>query len=240
MKSLLAGVVVLFGSIPVFAQDLSKPLPGVIQSALPAGMPAPSLVSQPTHWNNTCAPATCAAQPSCGPFRTASCGFNRGNACERLKDWLTFRVCEPVHPKFVPVPYQAPLRTYFPYTPPPIGWNGPLDCEPKRSRLIGWTPGASECSGGTCPAPTTGCNLPCGSMERKGYVGRLLSFFRLETCDLAHAPMGCAGGTCVAPNSTGGFQYHYANTRHTMLYPGVPSPTATVNPVLATVPFTKP
>ena len=262
MKSMLALVLAFGGATVAAGQDLSKPLPGVIQSALPVGSPAPAMISHPTNWNNCNAPqASCTAPQALCPASASGCWATRGTACERLRNWLTFRVCDPNHAPLVPFPYHAPLRAYFPVTPMPVGFNGPLECNSSRRRLCGWEPmtrGPSECSTATgvtarpaiqllsSPA-TPSCESPCGTMQRPFLFRRMMSYFSFGGCGILHrcsytrSPMMCqnnCAGSCAA---TGQFDYHYAGNQSPMMYPGVPamapSTSATVS---ATRPFTNP
>lgn len=250
MKSMLALVLSLAVAGIVTAQDLSRPLPSVIQSSLPAGAPAPAMVSHSTNWNVCTVPTAC---PTLCPASTAGCWASRGTACERLRNWLTFRVCEPNH-SCVPHPYHAPLREYFPKTRAPLGFDGPLDCNScsaARPRIMGWTPqsGSPSCAGSSsCPStplayaqPIRACDVPCATMQRKYFFQRLVSFFRIDRCGLARSPMSCQiGGTCSVGGS---FNYHYAGNQPAMIYYGVPATApvaATPNPVSAMRPFTNP
>lgn len=258
MKSMLA-MIVAFGATSVAAaQDLSKPLPGVIQSALPAGSPAPAMISHSTNWNNCNAPqASCAAPQALCPASASGCWATRGTACERLRNWLTFRICEPNHAALVPHPYHAPLRAYFPETPMPIGFNGPLECNSSHRKLCGWeamTRGPSECStpSGATARPATQLlytpmtrpsEEPRGTMQRPFLFRRMMSYFSFGGCGLFHrcgytrSPMTCQN-SCPA---TGQFGYHYAGNQSPMMYPGVPTITPTGSAaVLATRPFTNP
>ena len=250
MKSMLALVLMLSAATSALGQDLSRPLPSVIQSALPASTPAATLVSHPSNWGGNCLPpmakAACPAPQALCPAHASGGSAYRGTACERLRNWLTFRVCEPNHESHVPYPYHSPLRAYFPVTPAPLGFNGPLDCNSTRPRLLSWTPkdrGAPACGTPTCsvpmalPAtrltyaqPTRACDFPSVSMERKGFFERLTSIFRMDGCGLNRCPMMC-GGTCAATGRSG---YPYAENSAAMMYPGVPAP------VSATRPFTNP
>ncbi len=214
MKSMLALALTFGGATLASAQDLSRPLPSVVQSALPAtaSMPAPVMISQPTNWTGgyqiPLSGGPCPVPQAVGPTCASSIGMERGSACERLRNWLTFRICEPNHASHVPTPYQAPLRAYFPVTPPPIGANGPLDCSPA---------------------------------ERKSIFRRTVSVLGLGGMGCSHRGAGCGpmmgdamcptDGTCSAP---GGMHYHYAGNLTPMLYPGVPAPAA------ANRPFTNP
>ncbi len=222
MKSLLVLSLVFGGATLAVAQDLSRPLPSVIQSKMPASAPAPALISHPTNWASTSLPACPTPQARCATA-APDCSISRGPLCQQLRNWLTFRICEPNHAALVPTPYRAPLAN-FPHTPAPIGFNGPLDCSPAK-RVWGWS---QKTCGSSCP--TTGCDLPCGSMERKRFFGRMLWLVGLNGCGIDRTPMSCRG-TCAAP---GGFNYHYSGNQSTMMYPGVPTPAS------ATRPFTNP
>ena len=148
MKSMLACLAVLGAATLVSAQDLSRPLPSVVHSALPASAPI-GMSNHPTNWG-----AACGDSQSCA---TGSPSSARGGCGMRLWNWLTFRVCEPVHEARVPYPYHAPLRTYCPYTPAPLGADGPLDCNTSRGRI--------------CGRQSTGCATPATGMmiARPGY-----------------------------------------------------------------------
>lgn len=254
MKSMLAWIVAFGATSVAAAQDLSKPLPGVIQSALPAGSPAPVMISHSTNWNNCDAPrASGAAPPALCPASASGCWATRGTACERLRNWLTFRICEPNQAALVPVPYHAPLRAYFPVTPMPIGFNGPFECNSSRRQLCGWEPmtrGPSECStasGVTARPAMPLLNTPmtrpseesCGTMQRPFLFRRMMSYFSFggcglfHRCDYAKSPMMCQ----TSGAATGQYGYHYAGNPSPMMYPGVPTTAATRS---ATRPFTNP
>ncbi len=264
MKPFLMLIVAWTSAAIAQGQDLSRPLPSVIHSALPA-TPAPTMVTQSTNYNGGCiiplSTSSCQAPQGLCPASASGCWATRGTACERLRNWLTFRVCEPNHAALVPFPYHAPLRAYFPVTPAAIGANGPRDCNATRPRIWSWEP---KSCGTTCNAPNTSCvttrpamqfayapppsracDLPCATVERKHFFRRMLSFFTPEgfgfhRCGTARSPMACQnhsmctiGGTCAAPS---GYNYHYAgNQAPAMMYPGVPAV-----PVSATRPFTNP
>jgi len=262
MKSMLVLIVAFVATSVVAAQDLSKPLPDVIQSALPAGSPAPAMITHPTNWNNCNAPQAngVAAQALC-PASASGCWATRGTACERLRNWLTFRICEPNHAALVPFPYHAPLRAYFPVTPMPIGFNGPLECNTSRRRVSGWEPmtrGLSECSTATCVTARPAMQLlrspatppyesPCGAMQRPFFFRRMMSYFSFGSCGLFHrcsytrSPMMCQNGSAGSCAATGRFGYHYAGNQTPMMYPGVPAPASSTSAtVSATRPFTNP
>jgi hypothetical protein len=143
--------------------DLSRPLPSVIQSA------APSLVSQPS-WTMpvTTAQQSCASCAPASPVLTrpypimpmmaaaplscaqGACGVPyRGNLFERLKNWLTFNPCSQ-YPTFRVAPYYAPVQTYFPKNPQPLGWGVAATCGEQNCGLLGITG-----PGGSVPAPRT-------------------------------------------------------------------------------------
>ena len=262
MKSILAWIAALAATSVAPAQDLSKPLPGVIQTALPAGSPAPAMISHPTNWNNYSAPQATGTVPlSLCPAGASGCWSTRGTACERLRNWFTFRICEPNHAALVPYPYHAPLRAYFPVTPMPIGFNGPLECNSSRPRLCGREPmtrSPAECSAATCVTARPPMQLqyspmtrpseePSATIPRPFLFRRMMSYFSFGGCGLFHrcgyarSPMMCQNGSAGSCAATGQLGYHYAANQSPMMYPGVPttSPTGAAA-VLATRPFTNP
>ncbi len=225
MKSLLAVSMFLCGASAALAQDLSRPLPSVVQSKMPASAPAAVLISRPTNWEAECRPACPVPQARCAT-PVPDCSRSRMPLCQQIRNWLTFRICEPNHTACVPMPYHAPLRTYFPHTPAPIGFNGPLDCSPAK-RVWGFTP--KSCATSNCAQTSGGNDVSC-PLEKKNCFARFTSMLGLGGCGISRSPMGC-GPTCAVP---GGFNYHYAGNQSAMIYPGVPTP------VSATRPFTNP
>lgn len=223
MKSLLAVSLLVCAATASVAQDLTRPLPSVVQSKLSA--PAATLVSQPTNWAAECLPTCPAPQIRCAttvPDRSLS----RGPLCQQFRNWLTFRICEPNHAACVPTPYHAPLRTYFPHTPTPIGFNGPLDCSPAK-RVWGFT--SKSCAPPKCAPTANGCDVSC-PVEKKSCFARFTSMIGLGGCGIGRSSTGC-GPACAIP---GGYNYHYAGNQSATLYPGVPVPAS------ATRPFTNP
>jgi len=230
MKSLLAIISVFGAAALASAQELSRPLPSVVQSALPASAPM-GMTNLPTNWGGSCSdPQSCAAG-------SPNSGAARGGACARLWSWLTFRVCEPNHQSHVPYPYHAPLRTYFPYTPAPIGANGPLDCNSSRNRFCGRE--SAGCAPG-CTTPATGMVIARpgyeyqsmkpneGTGERKTLVRRMMSAFAPEGS-------GSANGGINHP----GTGMHYAGSTSPLFRPAV-TPAAALLPATATRPFSNP
>jgi hypothetical protein len=193
MKSMLALLSAFGAATLASAQELSRPLPSVVQSALPATAPV-GMTNHPTNWGGNCAdPQSCAAG-------SPNCSASRGGCAARLWNWLTFRVCEPNHESHVLYPYHARLRTYFPFTPAPIGANGPLDCNSGRSRYCG-----REASGyaPTYATPVTGMVIarpgyehqPMASAdaaggERKSLMRRMMGALALDGSGSAKSESG--------------------------------------------------
>ena len=230
MKSMLALLSAFGAATFASAQDLSRPLPSVVQSALPATAPV-GMMNHPTNWGAPCTdPQSCAAG-------SPNCSTPRGGCCMRLWNWLTFRVCEPNHQTHVLFPYHAPLRTYFPYTPAPIGAGGPLDCNSGRSRYCGRE--AAGCAP-ACATPATGMVI-----ARPGYEHPPMTSTDAaggERKSLMRRMMGVLtpDGSGSANSGTG---MHYAgNTSplfRTSTSPAV-TPAAALLPAAANRPFSNP
>ncbi len=230
MKSMLALLSMFAAATFATAQDLSRPLPSVVQSALPATAPM-GMMNHPTNWGATCAdPQSCAAG-------SPSCSAPRGGCGLRLWNWLTFRVCEPNHASHVLYPYHAPLRTYFPNTPAPIGAGGPLDCNSCRNRYCGRE--AAGCAP-TCATPATGMviarpgyepqpmtSTDSAGSERKSLMRRMMGVLALD-------------GNGTAKSESG---MHYAGNTSPLFRSSTPTavtPAAALLPAAANRPFSNP
>ncbi len=226
MKSMLAFATVFGAATLASAQSLSQPLPSVVHSALPANPhPTTMMMNQPTNWGgNYVDGQTCAAGD-------ASCSASRRGACGRLWNWLTFRVCPPNHAARVPHPYHAPLRTYFPYTPAPIGANGPLDCDTSRNRFChrGAAVCAPTCASGSTMIARPGYEGDAATAEPKPVLRRMIS--ALDGSALLGLELGRPGSGL-----------HYAGTKSPGVRPAPSSvmPAAALQPATAIRPFTNP
>lgn len=119
----------------VGATDVTQPLPAAVSTALPppgAGYPTPY------------GPAACAGEGCPG----GNCPTDGRTCLEKLTDWLCFRPGPRVLPLCTPVPYQAPLRHYFP-------------CHPSQCLVVGGCHPAQGCGAGGCNHPVrTGLLVP--------------------------------------------------------------------------------
>ena len=240
MKWMLTFALAYGGITAASAQDMTRPLPSVVKSALPpsASAPAPTMISQPTQWSGGYPTPPSPESMAGGECGAGGCATPRGGFCERMKNWLTFRVCDPVHATHVPYPYQAPLRAYFPVTPLPIGFNGPLDCSTNRSRIVGWD-----------AVTTVVTARPPTQMATSAQAApmRVAAYNTSERTGLS-VQMKSLLAPAASPEIPGG-GFHYAASKSAPLFPAVPAGPAKVAPAVVPVgsvqpvanrPFTNP
>jgi hypothetical protein len=108
----------------VSATDVTQPLPTAVTTSLP-----PPGTDYPLSLN----PAPCAGE-GCADGTCATGGLT---CREKLINWLCFRPGPPVLPLCTPIPYQAPLRHYFP-------------CHPGQCLVVGGCRPSAGCGAGGC------------------------------------------------------------------------------------------
>ena len=173
----------------VSSVDLSHPLPNILTTPLPT---TPTVSYSVNSMCNTCSTGgvrcgTPLFQPLLGSRGTANGVVGMGSlpSVERLKQWISYQPGPSVLPVFVPTPYQAPVRAYFPCTTNSCANQGPVNCYPAHDR------NAVTSSGSVTAAMTGGCtSAACRAPIAKGFG---LFARPSSTC----ATTGSIGVTCA-------------------------------------------
>lgn len=108
----------------VSATDVAQPLPAAVSTALPP----PGSTYPLSHGPTPCAGEGCPG---------GTCVTDGRTCLEKLTDWFCFRPGPRVLPLCTPVPYQAPLRHYFP-------------CHPGQCLVVGGCSPSAGCGAGGC------------------------------------------------------------------------------------------
>ncbi len=201
--SVLPGTLISSPSWAVTGPDVVRVGNPTYLNTAPASRPTESVVSYglpsaTKPYRNFLAPPVLRTATSCA---TGTCR-PRGNALERLKAWLSFRVSDCACPTLSLSPYQAPMQSYFPCTPGAAGCaTGACQtgmcatgaCTTERARLL---PVFNRPAANDCTSP-----YPLAPLARPIY--RPFATHRLAEPGYAGMP-GCTDGGC--PPRLGAFR----------------------------------
>ncbi len=154
--------------------DLTQPLPNILTAPLPT---TPTVSYSANSTCNTCSTGcvpcgTPLFQPVMGSrgmlgsrgIANGVVGMGSLPSMDRLKHWIGYQPGPSGLPVFVPTPYHAPVRAYFPCTPNSCANQGPVNCYPAHDR------NAVASSGSVTPAATGDCtSAACRAPIAKGF-----------------------------------------------------------------------